>query len=333
MGGGVKTDQAEEVRNELPAACRVLTDGQAGIIARRQAMSAGLPPDVIDGLVRTGRWQRLDYGVYAAFTGEPGREARWWAALLRAGPEAVLSHWTAAVLCDIIGEYYGPVHVTVPRASKPRRIPGVVVHRMSRTRADRHPVLLPPRTTVEATVLDLAAAARSAEDAFGWVFRATGQRLTTGALLRAALATRPAMRWRGELIQSLGEVGEGVQSSLEYRYVRDVERAHGLPRAARQVRVIRDGTPRYLDNFYELAQVGVELDGRTAHPRGERFRDFRRDNAGAADGILTLRYGWSDVTASPCQVAAQVAAVLSRRGDPTRPRRCSPTCPGGVTGP
>lgn len=175
-------------------------------------------------------------------------------------------------------------------------------------------------------MLDLAASARSAENAFGWVFRATGQRLTTGTRLRAELATRPAIRWRAALIQCLDDVDEGVRSNLEYRYVRDVERPHGLPRAARQVRVVRDGTPRCLDNFYQEAMVGVELDGRTAHPRGERFRDFRRDNAGAADGILTLRYGWSDITGSPCQVAAQIAAVLTTRSCVITPRPCSPTC-------
>jgi hypothetical protein len=315
------------MRTEPLAACRELAAGQAGVVGRQQALGAGLPPHVIDGLLRTGRWQRLHSGVYAAFTGEPGREARLWAALLRAGPEAVLSHRTAAVLFGLTGEDAGPVHITVPRDSHPRRVPGVVIHRVDRARAARHPVLVPPRTTVEATVLDLAASARSAEDAYHWVFRATGQRLTTGARLRSALTSRPAMRWHAALMQCLGDVYEGVHSNLEYRYVRDVERPHGLPRAARQVRVIRDGAPRYLDNLYEEGMVCVELDGRTAHPPGERFRDFRRDNAGAADGILTLRYGWPDVTSVPCQVAAQIAAVLRDRGWAAYPRPCSPSCP------
>ena len=162
------------MRTELAAAYRAVAAEQAGVIGRRQALAAGLPSQMVDGMIRTGRWQRLDYGVYATFTGEPGREARWWAALLRAGPDAMLSHQTAAVLYELISEDGGLVHVTVPRDGQRRRIPGAVLHRVSRARADRHPVLLPPRTTVEATVLDLAATARSVEDAFGWVFRATG---------------------------------------------------------------------------------------------------------------------------------------------------------------
>ena len=119
---------------------------------------------------------------------------------------------------------------------------------------------------------------------------------------------------------------EGVHSNLEYRYVRDVERPHGLPRAARQVRVIRDGAPRYLDNLYEEGMVCVELDGRTAHPPGERFRDFRRDNAGAADGILTLRYGWSDVTSVPAR------SPRSDRGWAAHPRPALPSVHTGEVG-
>jgi hypothetical protein len=61
------------------------------------------------------------------------------------------------------------------------------------------------------------------------------------------------------------------------------------------VRVVRGGRVCYLDNLYGEGQVGVELDGVVAHPPGERWRDFQRDNAGVVDGIVTLRYGWADV--------------------------------------
>ena len=133
------------------------------------------------------------------------------------------------------------------------------------------------------------------------------------------------------MVESLGDVEQGVRSNLEYRYVRDVERAHGLPRAERQVRVVRGGRVCYLDNLYRECLVGVELDGLVAHPPGERWRDFRRDNAGVADGIVTLRYGWADVTGRPCEVAGQVAAVLRRRGWAGRALACGPSC--AVPGP
>ena len=55
-----------------------------------------------------------------------------------------------------------------------------------------------------------------------------------------------------------------------------------------------------------------------------RFRDFRRDNEVVAAGESVLRYGWPDVTAHPCAVAAQVAGVLQTRGWTGLPKRCGP---------
>ena len=66
---------------------------QADAIARRQGQLVGIDPDTMRNRVRSGCWQRLQRGVYATFSGEPLRETVLWAALLRAGPEAVLSIW------------------------------------------------------------------------------------------------------------------------------------------------------------------------------------------------------------------------------------------------
>ncbi len=268
----------------------------------------------------------LQRGVYAVFTGAPCREAQLWAVLLRAGPDASLSHGTAAALSGLTGDPCGPVHIIVPRGRQPRRIPGVIVHRVERARNARHPALLPPRTRLEETVLDLATTARSIDEAFGWIFRATGQRLTTAEHIQRAMAAREKMRWRTELAACLVDVDEGVRSNLEHRYVGRVERPHRLPRAVRQARVIRYGRVSYLDNLYEDYLVCVELDGRAAHPSGERWRDSRRDIAGADDGIITVRDGWSDVTGQPCRAAAQVAGVLRQRGWDGTPCRCGPRC-------
>jgi very-short-patch-repair endonuclease len=103
-----------------------------------------------------------------------------------------------------------------------------------------------------------------------------------------------------------------VEGPLEHAYLRDVERAHGLPAASRQVSVSR-GTRS--DAVYEEFGVVVELDGRVGHSGAEAvFRDLRRDNAHAELNMTTLRYGSADVRGRPCDVAAQVAAVLRRRG-------------------
>ena len=314
---------------DIPDECNGLIMMQRGVIGRDQAIGAGLSGTSITTLLRTDRWQRLHRGVYATFTGTPGPEALMWAALVRSGLGSMVSHTTAAGLFGFAGlspERGSHIHVIVPWDRRPRRLSGVVVHRARHAEIERHPYLLPPRTRIEVTVLDLVEDADTIEDAFAWICRAVGKGLTNAGRLRREIGRRDNVRWRTAMLDALDDVERGVRSNLEFRYVRGVERAHGLPEAGRQVRVMRSGRPCYLDNFYAEWLVGVELDGLVAHPPGERWRDFRRDNAGAADGIMTLRYGWADVTGRPCQVAGQVAAVLRRRGWAGGARACGPLC-------
>jgi len=116
---------------------------------------------------------------------------------------------------------------------------------------------------------------------------------------------------------------------LEYRYVRDVERAHGLPRSRHQVRVVIDGRTVYRDAYYEEYQLAVELDGRLAHPDDERWRDSQRDNQARARGVETARYSWRDVYARACETALLQAQILQQRGWRGTPRPCSARCPVG----
>jgi very-short-patch-repair endonuclease len=115
---------------------------------------------------------------------------------------------------------------------------------------------------------------------------------------------------------------------LEFRYDRDVERAHGLPKASRQVPFKKpDGSRGFRDRCYEKYGLVVELDGKLAHPAERRGHDRRRDNDAAAGGGTTLRYDWDDVTRHGCATAAQVARSLAKRGWTGRLRPCSPPCP------
>ena len=310
----------------LEGDCRDLVARQGGIISRRQAISYGISEAIIDNQLRIARWRQQYRGVYATFTGPVPREAQLTAALLRAGPDATLSHHTAAELALLADEPSALIHITVPTRSHPGPIPGIVIHRSTQISAARHPVLLPPRTRVEETTLDLITVAAGFDEAYGWLCRATGRRLTTAGRLTAAVTARSRMRWRGEILDALSEIDEGVQSNLERRYVRDVERAHRLPTARRQARIVSGARSKYLDDLYGEFGVAVELDGQAAHPVEKRWMDIHRDNFCARSGIVTLRYNWADVTSRPCWVAAELSDVLRSRGWPGRPRRCGPSC-------
>jgi len=268
----------------------------------------------------------LRRGVYSVYTGEPSREAALWAVVLLAGQGAALSHQTAAELFKITDQSSSLTHVTIPHSRRMNPAAGVVIHRSTRVAEAIHPMLLPPRTRIEETVLDLAEQATAFDAAFGVVCMASQRWLTTCDRIGEAMSRRKKMRWRAELGQALGLIGTGVHSLLEYRYVRLVEHAHGLPAATRQTKVLADGRNRYLDNLYRDYGLCVELDGQQAHPDDRRWLDLRRVNLLTELGMTVLRYGWTDVDRHPCQTAAQVASVLRQLGWLGLPRRCSHTC-------
>jgi hypothetical protein len=276
-------------------------------------------------LVRSGRWQRLQFGVYAAFTGEPPRAAVIWAAVLRTGSLSILSHQTAAELDGLV-KPGKRVHVTVPASQHMRSVEGIVIHRSRRTVDIRRQWRLPPRTMPEETLLDLAQTATSFDDVVALLARACQRRLITPFVLSETMERRTKQRWRAEITEALGDVAAGAHSPLEYRYVRDVERAHGLPAADRQARADHRGHDIYRDAQYRRYRLIVELDGRANHPDEQRWSDQRRDNAAAAEGVVTLRYGWTDVTERACQTAREVGTALARRGWPGPLRRCGRDC-------
>ena len=296
---------------------------QAGILSRRQAWAAGVSKEMIRARLASGRWQRVHAGVVATFSGRLPRESHLWAALLACGPGAVLSHETAAELAGLIATPDPAVHVSVPLTRRVTPRPGITVHRSLYAARARHPALRPQRTRTEHTVVDLIQASTDLDAAVSWLVRAVSARLTTPSRLLAALDTRFRVRWRRELTDALADVAEGCHSMLELRYLRRVERAHGLPDGTRQ----HSRNRWYDDVAYSDFGVHVELDGRAAHPAEQAFRDHRRDNAAVLTGSRVLRYGFSDVTQRPCLVAAEVATMLRVAGWRGRPKGCAPTCP------
>ena len=316
------------MHSELPSTLRNLARYQNGVISRSQALRAGLTVDMIKFRLISDRWRQIYPGVYATFTGAPGRGAQLWAAVLTAGRGAVLSHETAAELHRLIDRPVDDVHVTIPLQRRVIPVPGVMIHRSGRVSEAAQGQTYPPRTKIEETVLDLTQKAATFDDVCGWVTRAFARNLTDEARLLAAITQRTKLRWRADLHELVTAAAGGDHSVLEFRYERDVERAHGLPVASRQVPFAKPGGRRgRRDRVYEGYAVVVELDGRAAHPEESQWRDKARDNAAAVGGQQTLRYGWTDVRRQPCATAAQVARVLHTRAWQGTPRPCSYGCP------
>jgi len=142
------------------------------------------------------------------------------------------------------GKAIGPVHVTVPHERRVTAVEGVSLHRSDRSLEAMQGHAYPPRTRIEETVLDLTQTAKTFDDICGWVTRAFARDLTDGTRLREAMKARKKLRWRADLHELIVAADGGDHSVLEFRYHRDVERAHGLPEPRRQVPFTGPGARR-----------------------------------------------------------------------------------------
>jgi hypothetical protein len=294
-----------------------LAAAQGGMLTAGQAAELGLGRHSVARLVRKGPWRRLGPSLIFVHDTEPPWPALAWGGVLLGGPGSRVGGLAAAHLHGFCDEPPDRIVIMVPNgrqlAARPpwtfcRERPGI---RSARSPGD------PPRLTVEDVVLDLCVDRKSTVH---WVTAAVQHGRTTPRRLRDALACRGRIAHRRLLSELLADVREGAQSPLEVHYLRDVERAHALPRGRRQLRRSRAGA--HHDLGYREFGLIVELDGRLGHVGEARFRDLRRDNAALVDGYSTLRYGWGDVTEDPCLVARQVAEVLIRHGWPGLPSTC-----------
>ena len=216
-----------------------LNDFQSRVVSRRPALSHGVPVSTAADRIKSGAWQRLQRGTYATFSGLPPREACLWAAVLRAGPGAVLSHETAAEVHGFAAKPSSKIHVTVSFDRNPARwgdISGVIIHRSRNVASQPLPPWQLPRTPIAETVLDLVAASETFDDAYAWLSRATGRQLATVEMIRDALAGRKRMRLRSWLAEAL-DVADIAARPRQWRSLpRQLLRAvPAVRRARRQV--------------------------------------------------------------------------------------------------
>jgi len=307
----------------------LILSGQGGVIARRQALAAGLSTTAINRRLRRREWARVHPGVYVDHTGPLTWHQRAWAAVLFSWP-AALSHDSAvrAILRDGTQSLDDTtVDVAVDRGRSLVAPSGVRLHRLAdfenrvRWHAD------PPTVTYEDAVLDLAAAAGSDLDAVGVLTRACGTRRTTADRLLTRLGERRRIGRRAWLSSVLRDIADGICSVLEHGYLVKVERAHGLPTGTRQQPGRSSRGKVYRDVSYDEFGLIVELDGRAFHDStAARDRDLDRDLDAATEGRETVRLGYGQIFERPCATAARVTAILRRCGWPGDPATC-PNCP------
>jgi hypothetical protein len=303
-----------------PAELDRLASEQCGLVTRAQCLNAGLSTKAVEVRLANGRWRRVQHGVYLT---TPGRDD-WWtravAAHLACGPDAAWSHHTASFVRGLTRSPPPQSELLVPRDFATRPPHGATVRRRRDLDSQVDQLWWPWVTTAEDTILDLAETV-DVDEIFALLGRAFQRQRTTEDSIATRLAARSRHPRRALLQEVLGDVAGGAESAMEVRYLRDVERAHGLPRGTRQHASVPGGAERH-DVAYEAQRVLVELDGELGHEgRGARIRDGRRDRRGATTGWLTARAFWPDVLEA-CALAAEVGAILRTRGWSGQPHAC-----------
>ncbi len=281
---------------------------QHGVVGRAQLVELGLSVAEIEGRVRREAIHTVHRGVYAVGHLSLTRNGRFMAAVLACGEGAALSHFSAAVLWEMLRDRNWPIHVTAPAE---RRRPGIRTHRAplegERVRREGITVTTPGRTLVD---LADVAPRRLLERA---IDEAEYLRLD-----RTGLAPRRGRRGQGLLASVLAVHTPGAtrtRSELEERFLQLCDE-HGIERP--EVNVDVEGYE--CDFVWREQALVVETDGGAAHGTARaRERDRVKDVELLVAGWRVVRVTWVRLFNEPERVAAELRQLLTQAPLPAAP--------------
>lgn len=279
---------------------------QQGRVTRAQLNRLGVTKDAMRRWVESGEVIRVLPRVYAIGHTAPGREGDLWAAVLYAGPGAMLSHATAAHWMGLID--YAPRVIEVSTPREVRSIPGVRVYArrggLERAIQDGIPV-----TPIPMMMLDLAAT-----NNLKVVNRALSQldhnhRLDVAALERACGPGYAGSTALHEALANYQPKLKYANGPLEKAFLELCERRR-LPLPLLNVRV--HGI--LSDAYWPDAGLVIELDSEDNHSsKAQRRRDRRNDLELRGHGLVVLRYDWVLVHEQAEAVKRDVMMALEQR--------------------
>jgi very-short-patch-repair endonuclease len=285
---------------------------QRGRVSRRQLLAAGISKAMIETRLAGGSLRRVHLGVYAVGHDAPIPLGAETAALLAVGPDAVLSHETAAALWRLRPPppEGSPVHITLLSSGVGRRA-GLVLHR-TRSLAQRDVGVRErlPLTSPARTLLDLAATLRTRELERA-IDEALTTRIATGSQLADLLARTPAQRKGRRQLAALLEHRRGstITRSDAEEVLLDLVRTAALPDP--ECNVALHGFT--FDAVWRADRIVVEVDSYQFHMSKFAFaRDRRKDAVLRQAGWEVMRITWDQLEHEPYAVVARLATTLAR---------------------
>jgi very-short-patch-repair endonuclease len=288
-----------------------LAGRQHGVIARAQLLAFGFSKSAIEHRVRTGRLHPVRRGVYVVGRPQITREGRWMAAVLACGPEAILSHRSAAALWGFGEEHPGFIEISMRRHGKPR-CPGIRTHdRPGLWNRDVGSHLGIPVTTPVRTFLDLATVTgpKTLERAIN---EADKLDVIDADSLRKALDDYPGQPGICLLRHVLDKDTFRLSDDELERLFRPLAAAAGLPTPRTKHMVNKFE----VDFFWPDLGLVVETDGWRYHRTpSAQTRDALRFQVHVANGLTPLRFSHYQVKYEPRhvrEILARTAANLRR---------------------
>ena len=278
------------------------------MVARGQLRELGFSVAAIEHRVATGRLHRVWRGVYAVGRAELTERGRWMAAVLRCGPQAALSHESAAALWRIRNQRGGAIEVSVDAQRDPRP-PGIRVHRRAGLAAPdlttRHAISV---TSPVRTLLDLATRLPPAQLEAA-INEADKHDLVDPDALRSALNAHTRQRGVAPLRAILDRRTFVLTDSGLERLFLPIARRAGLPKPITRLRL--NGFK--VDFYWPDLGLVVESDGLRYHRTpAEQARDRLRDQTHAAAGLTPLRFTHAQVKFEPRHVEGVLVMVARR---------------------
>lgn len=283
---------------------------QRGYVKRDQLREAGIPDSTIARLIKAGRLTREYQSVYAVRPSVPVPLGRETAALLACGPNALLSHRSAAALWKLCDPQEGVVDVTIARRRN-RQTPGIVIHRTAHLLArDVRVEQGLPLTSPARTLLDRAATLPPRD-----VERELDEALSVLGIVRPGELDDVVARGTGHrgapILRRLLERrtnGTITQSEAERLFLALVREA-GLPEPETQVKL----AGYTVDFLWRKARVVFEIDGYRFHKSRSAFdRDRQKDLALKEAGYDPNRVSRDQVKYERLGVLVHVARALGR---------------------
>jgi very-short-patch-repair endonuclease len=287
-----------------------LAERQHWVVSRKQLLALGYSADAIRHRVAKGRLHPVWRGVFAVGRPRPDRHGRWMAAVLACGPEAFLSHASAAALFGIVAPKGGPVEVSVRRERDPRGRPGIKTHRrrgLGESEVTVHHGI--PVTSPARTIVDMAP--RLIRDRLeGAINEADKRDLIDPEALRKALdgfAGEPGVAITRRTLDR--RTFTLTDTELERRFLL-IARSCGLPLPRTQDKL---NLGYRVDFHWPELRLVVETDGLRYHRTpAQQAKDRLRDQAHAAAGLTPLRFTRAQVRFEPEHVRRTLAAVAAR---------------------